>query len=399
MARGRHAQRRRPPGRRLLLGALAAVLVVGGAAAAVTQLGGVGGGDQKPTAQRTAAPQQTLLVMLRADDRSAAASALLAHSAKRQAGLEVLVPQRVIADVPGYGAQPFARALALPGGAKTARATLADLMGIRVDATWVLEPAAFQKLVDTLGGVDVDVDTDVLTPKSGGGSTVAIPHGRQHLDGAQALAYATYLGPDEKPTDQLVRVQTVLDAVLTALARSSGTADVIAALGPGSTSEWAAPTLAAFVQAFVGDVRSQNVFYTNLPVVPLDSTGGAPSYRIDSAKLLALVDRELSEALPPGGHGDGRRVLVENAVGTPGLGVSVRDRLVKAGYRFVESRNLQPFGRAQSVVLVFEDTPQATQRGAAVAKALGLPESAVRFSPRQQSVADIVVILGKDYRP
>ena len=53
---------------------------------------------------------------------------------------------------------------------------------------------------------------------------------------------------------------------------------------------------------------------------------------------------------------------------------------------------------ATSVVLIPDASAKARENGDAVVAALGLPASAVRLSSQGQSLADVVVILGADFR-
>jgi len=50
------------------------------------------------------------------------------------------------------------------------------------------------------------------------------------------------------------------------------------------------------------------------------------------------------------------------------------------------------------VVLIKDATLASRQQGAAVATALGLPATAVQQAKQVQSVADVLVILGADFR-
>ena len=91
-------------------------------------------------------------------------------------------------------------------------------------------------------------------------------------------------------------------------------------------------------------------------------------------------------------------MLVQNGVGTPGLSTKARAKLIAAGLTYQGGGNAARFGYRSSVVLIPDPSDEAVAHGAAVAKALGLPASAVKQSQESQSVADVVVILGSDFR-
>jgi hypothetical protein len=72
---------------------------------------------------------------------------------------------------------------------------------------------------------------------------------------------------------------------------------------------------------------------------------------------------------------------------------------VDAGFRFVNGGNASPFNNDPSQVLVPDGTDESLARGRRVAQTLGLPASAVTPEDRGQTVADVIVILGKDFAP
>ena len=92
--------------------------------------------------------------------------------------------------------------------------------------------------------------------------------------------------------------------------------------------------------------------------------------------------------------------MIQNGVGTPGLVAKARTRLLVGGITFVNGGNASKFGYAKSLVLVpTRPGRQASSKGAAVARALGLPASDVALTDQGQTIADVVVILGADFKP
>ncbi|WP_341717575.1 LCP family protein [Micromonospora sp. FIMYZ51] len=167
------------------------------------------------------------------------------------------LPRDLVVDVPAYQAADYrggrtklTNAMSygsrVPGRAKkpdTAqgyellRRTVSDYTGLRIDAGAVLTFGGFDKLVDSLGGVDIHVDQRVVSrhrrpdgkhrepgPGIGGyvGPQMVYEPGDRHLNGWQALDYARqrYLpGGDytrQRHQQQLIRalVRKILDADL-----------------------------------------------------------------------------------------------------------------------------------------------------------------------------------------
>lgn len=386
---GRRAQereRRRKRRRRMSVigGALVLSLLV-----FITVILITSGGDGHKSVKAPVRTQRTLLLQLKAADGTAAASALLAHDPASQEGVVVLVPQQVLANVPGGGSLPFTRALQT-AGVTGSRSALADLMGVTIDGNWVLDGATMAQLVDRLGGLKLTVDAPVVS-----GRSVLLQPGPQRLSGAQAVLFMTYLGPKEQEQTRLTRVQAVLDAVVSILPARAET--LLGSLAGGSESTLSTADLAVLLEGLKSDDAASNLQYRTLPVIPVAAGNDDIRFRIDAAADRSLVDDVLAQSIPPGSRTQGNRVLVLNGVGTPGLGQKVRDKLVPAGFVFVGSRNAPSFGYLTTQVLVADGSTTGGELGARVAKALGVPGSSVQSSTQIGTIADVVVIVGKDF--
>lgn len=337
--------------------------------------------------------QRTLLLQVRGSNGGAVASALLAHDPAGRSGAVVLLPPQVLVNVAGAGSLPLGRALSVTSAVST-RNAVGDLLGVTVDGGWVLDLLALQRLVDAEGGVQVSVDQPVLS-----GGTVLLQPGPQRLDGSHAAAFATYATPMEPEESRLARLQAVLDGVLTALPASpDALAALLGRLGSGSQATVRPVELAALLSGLAADDKAPGLQYEALPVLKIDAGTDETRFRVDAASTRALVDRLLSQSVPPGARQSGNRVVVLNGVGTPGLGDRVRAKLVPAGLVFVSSHNAEHFGYPRSQVLVRDATPPSVALGDRVAKALGLPVEDVQQHDIGE-LADVVVLVGGDFRP
>jgi hypothetical protein len=390
--RGRRAEaRRRRRRRQQRLAALAVVLVLVAAAGLAWYLAqrAPESGSDLADPGRT---QRTLLMQVRGGDGSAVASALMAHDEPSRTGAVVLVPPQVIVDVPGAGSLPFGQAAATgdPNGSRNA---LADLMGVQIDASWVLDGPSFVALVDALGGIPVTVDAPVVQDNQ-----VLVPQGAQQLDGDRATTLLGHLAPGEPEQARLARLQEVLDGLLEALPEDAeGVTQQLTALGDGSATSDSVASIASFLVGVKNDSAADQLQYDTLPVVPIDPGGGVTAFRLDAEPARALVDRALAQSVPAGARQSGNRVYVLNGVGTPGLGEAVRTRLVAADFVFVASRNAESFDYETTRILVPEATPEAQALGVRVAEALGVQPDVQQSN--LGTIADVVVIVGADFRP
>ena len=81
------------------------------------------------------------------------------------------------------------------GGEKLTQTTVEDLLGVRIDHYVIINTHAFQKIVDAIGGIDIDVEKRMYYEDpwdDDGGLIIDLRPGRQHMDGKTAVTYVRY---------------------------------------------------------------------------------------------------------------------------------------------------------------------------------------------------------------
>jgi hypothetical protein len=407
-------RRVRPVRRWIAAGVAAVVLVVAGVAVALHR-GGSGSHDPADTAVM---PQRAVVVAFSLSEKAAGAlrppttkgsktplstaqagdvTGLALLAAGGGSAQQVLVPSQLLLDVPGAGRVPLSRSLL--GSASAPGQALADALEVKVDATWTLDSTALAALVDRVGGVVVDVDADVTKGAQVGAAVLLGAGPRQKLTGEQAALFAQFLAPQEPEAVRLARQEQVLRAVLAALPDDPATIRAIVSGLPGAPRGADLEAVAAVVSASRLAAASNDLASTVLPVKEIDAGGTTTAYGLDDKAARQLVEARLHGAELPIAAVGHVRVLVQNGVGTPGLGDMARSQLVNAGLRYVAGGNLPGFGQDETVVLLRDASSTSRERGMAVARALGLDQSSLRISESAPTIADIVVILGSDYHP
>lgn len=109
--------------------------------------------------------------------------------AGRGAFRKLSIPRDTLAEIPGQGPQKINSAYA-SGGAKLAVRTVEGLLGIDIDQVAIIDFDGFRSFIDTIGGIDVDLPTDVCSEVSGGAFNLDLEQGENHLDGFQAITLA-----------------------------------------------------------------------------------------------------------------------------------------------------------------------------------------------------------------
>lgn len=98
------------------------------------------------------------------------------------------IPRDTLAEIPGQGAQKINSAYA-SGGAKLAVRTVEGLLGLEINQVAIIDFDGFRKFIDTIGGIDVDLPTDVCSTVSDT-FNLDLERGENHLDGYQAITLA-----------------------------------------------------------------------------------------------------------------------------------------------------------------------------------------------------------------
>jgi hypothetical protein len=136
-------------------------------------------------------------------------------------------------------------------------------------------------------------------------------------------------------------------------------------------------------------VPSENVALVPMPVKPIN-VGTQTYFEPQRAEVADLIEQWWGVSI--GDSDDTVRVIVYNGSGVPGIaGVAARE-LIKDGFRVVDSRNADNFDYEVTQVVV-QSGDEAN--GDAVLEVLGV--GTVTMQPADQDVAEIIIIIGKDY--
>jgi LCP family protein required for cell wall assembly len=293
--------------------------------------------------------------------------------------------------IPGHGEERINAAYEL-GGSQTAKQTMSNVLGQRIDRFAVIGLQGVRDVVDAVGGVDITVDQsihdDAYPTDDYGYMTVDIPAGLQHMDGETALQYARTRHQDSDFGRQM-RQQRVLSAVRQALMkpinwpRLPAVAMAVQRTVKTDVTPLDAIAIAAAVLRDPGD-PDRLVIDTTL-ARPVVGQGGA--YLLEARpELKPAVARFL------GTSSVSARVDVVNAAGIPGLARGTADRLAQRGFE-VTSVGDADRPQMQTTVLARAGARRTAEE---IAGALRLPGGWVSETSSLPSGVDIRVIVGPD---
>ena len=329
------------------------------------------------------ADRVNVLFQLEAPDGSATLTGVLMHDRRGDGRSAVVtVPTEMVLTVEG-GTRETVRKALVEAGPTLTREAIAELLGIELAGSWVIDHAAFARLVDTLGGIDVGggACSGAPAPTSGSrGNARALPadteRGVQIVNGQTALQFAA----SGCPGRVLEGLTMGLPASFSAARATLDSVGVLAS--PGLNT----PVLAAVLAGLRRDLGpgGGDFEWGDLQLNPSGNTLDVEASRTTVIDVLGG-----RPGTDPGGT---PRILVQLA---PGSGVKesdVRADILNAGYEYVDGGAAT--AGAGRLVLVRPSMPDAQALGESIATTLGLPLSAVRLSDDVPFTADVLVVLG-----
>lgn len=358
--------------------------------------------------------------------------------ANKTAGM-LSIPRDLQVPIPGFGedrintANGKGESSGYPGGGPALLARTIEVnFHQTIDYYVMVDFKAFEKIVDTLGGIDVDVpktlhDTQYPGPRPGDPyayKTIHFDPGPQHMDGARALQYArsrmSTTDFDRADRQQLILiairekalglnlipklpalVATMMDSIKTDMTY----ADIgeLAVLGAQIDIEnlkrvvLQKPLVYGFkredgaaVQLPKWDLIDpvlEDLFHT--PVVAAAPTA-TPAPPTPTPTLAPAQIEEFQELAT-----EGARIAVQNGTLEPNYAARVAAMLIERGYQVVEFGDADRLDYPNTVIVDYTGKAYTVQR--LVAEFGATPEN-VRHSPNLRSPFDIRVIVGEDFR-
>ncbi|MEN6411700.1 MAG: LCP family protein [Veillonellales bacterium] len=132
------------------------------------------------------------------------------------------VPRDTRVKIPGHGWDKINHAYAM-GGHKLSMKAVEGLLGINMDHYVLININGFKKIVDAIGGVDIDVEKRMYYTDpydDNGGLVINLKPGLQHMDGETAIQYVRYRD-EEGDIGRVQRQHKFMKAVLKEIASPS----------------------------------------------------------------------------------------------------------------------------------------------------------------------------------
>ncbi|MGW6580775.1 LCP family protein [Streptomyces globisporus] len=382
----REEARRKGRNRMVALIVVAVLVVVGGAGYlwSADMIPGLSGTDEKKTVAAGAQQRDMIVVHLHDTKKGGTSTALLVDNTTTKQGTTVLLPNSLAVAGDDGTTTTLGKSVEDDGRTGT-REAIDTLLGTRITGTWRLDTPYLENLVELVGNIEVDTDTEVPAAKKGE-SPLVNKGEAQTLSGPMAVAYATYRAEGEPEAKQLTRFGEVMRATLRKISEDPKAATVtietlLQVLDPSLPEKDLGASLAKLAsRAKVGDYKTA--------LLPVQDDG-----TLTEADTRGVVKDILGGTVKAPEEGAPLRVAVRNATGNQKAAEAARVQLVNGGYAFVDSGKAG--AEASSVVLYrsAEDKDKAVE----VAKTLGLSAGDVKKGEPAAN-ADVSAVLGQDYK-
>ncbi|WP_258358822.1 LCP family protein [Moorella sulfitireducens] len=119
------------------------------------------------------------------------------------------IPRDTRVKIPGHGYDKINAAHAF-GGPKLLMDTINGFLGTHIEKYVEVDFQGFEKIIDILGGVEIEVDKRMYYPEEG----INLQPGLQRLNGYDALGYVRYRNDPEGDITRIARQQKFLKALL-----------------------------------------------------------------------------------------------------------------------------------------------------------------------------------------
>ncbi len=331
----------------------------------------------------------------------------------------VSIGRDITVDMGEHGQQKINAAYAF-GGPAYAVQTVSKFAGVPISHYAEVDFDGFRAIVDSLGGVEVDVPVEINDSDAGG----YVPAGLQTLDGYQALALCrsrnSYAYTAARPDDMRTANQRL---VLGAIARKLLSSDIatiassVQAMSSYVTTDLGLNDIIGLAQIMRGLDPDTDLYTASVPCQTQIIDGGywdfvtQPDWdnmmkRIDAGLPPtdeAVVDEVTGTVLATSGSGTKEAIVhtasitVKNATNIDGLATNVRKQLLDAGYKDVIIGDVTP-GFDYPNTLVLYDDPGRESAAEDVVSIIGQGQAMKNDGSYLLLDSDLLVVIGDDWK-
>ncbi len=314
------------------------------------------------------------------------------------------IPRDTRVDIPGRGYSKINHAYAF-GGVELLEKTIENFMGINIDYYVKTDYKGFEKVIDKLGGIEINVEKRMYYIDKAGHLYIDLKPGKQILDGKKAIQYVRFRHDKLGDIGRIKRQQKFLNALAKKLIENGNILknpsiikDIFDALDTNLDLK-----KALSIATMLKGIKRDDIVFLTLPGTPKYIKG--ISYWIpDEKKMKEIIDTyfiptvkgETSTTPKPLNtkkdlSWNNVRIEILNGNGAPGMAAKVSKKLREKGIT-----NIAKIGNADS--FTYKNTQILYRKGFEDhAKVIGKLLGAKVYKEEQREGVDITIIVGADY--
>jgi LCP family protein required for cell wall assembly len=308
------------------------------------------------------------------------------------------IPRDTRVEIPGHGTQKI-NAATFYGGPSLMVETVQNFLDVPINHYMDIDFDGFIKVVDSLGGVWIDVDTEIDDPKASSHGSFTASHidkGYQLLDGDHAL---TFVRSRDFPDADFTRMRHQQQFFKALAEQATKFGNVMKIPGMVKDVSQFMSTDMKLTQIVDVAMALRDMGGANVQTATIMGEWKSPYVWPDEERKAFLVDamlngRSFDETATPevGVSPANITVTIRNGAGIEGCATGTSDILKGKGYPVGEVGNANQFVYDETLVVY------KTDRAAAVQVASDLPKGRVVESRGMYAfTTDVLVVVGKDY--
>ena len=314
----------------------------------------------------------------------------------------ISIPRDSYVPIAGHGNDKITHAHAF-GGPQLSVQTVENFLGVDVDHYLEINYEGFQKLVDILGGVNIDVEKKMYYTDPTQNLVINLKPGYQILDGHNALGYVRFRHDGMGDIGRIIRQEKFMKALLAQLKTADGLTKLpeIAQVMPDYVMTDITPTDIIYFASKFGMFKNHDIVTYMVPGTPqyIDKISyWLPDTTTMSADVQSMLDgtyvpaeqrkKDLAEKDPI------VKINIQNGCGTQGVAKKLADKLKPNRFETVATGNADNFNYQKSEVhinkgLGKEYTEKIRQ---------ALPGIKIVQVDNVSQQADAIIIIGKDMK-
>jgi LCP family protein required for cell wall assembly len=289
------------------------------------------------------------------------------------------------------------------GGPALAEKTVEYNLAIPLHFYVLIDFSGFRKIIDTLGGIDVDVpvaiDDDQYPTEDYGIKTIHIPAGHIHMNGELALEYARSRHTTNDFDRSRRQMQILIAARNKALQINALTKlpQLIAQLKDSVVTDMTPQEILALApiaaQVRPDNVKTRAIDQTMTYEIRLGN--GADVLWPDRQKIGAVINEVFPPTIVDPLKQEAARIIVLNGTPSDGFAARAAQQLKANGLNVVQVANADRLDHTQTMITEYGDKPATL---AELVKTFGVKANNIQKTAAT-GTADFRVIIGADWTP